>query len=884
MKKPKNIPTFYKSEGTPIYRDTTDIPPSTFNTGGFMNFKSSGAYHNWLGYVHANKLAESTPGHQEVSIKGKSHKVEHKKGGYMSPYQYFNEGGQLTEFNNGGEHEQNPLGGIPQGISPTGQLNLVEEGETKHNSENYIFSNSLKIDKETVDAFSLPSKYSGKTFADASKKANRESSRRENDSIEQNAIKRDLDNLMQAQETFKAKEAAKKLQEAESLMPGITQMNMQSPTMQSTDMPAQEQMPQEQSMMNYGGNMYEFGGNMKNPELLGKIGQGFTAAAPFLNMIPGVGQIASLGAGVIGKGLNMASEAGMQYDQKQVQESLMDKMNPQVDQSGMPIQQFDNGGNLGDPPVVPEGHTLNPNYSKQLEEYNYYNSLLKDPTSLVGKKLNPDSDIYKGLSPTSTSGLKLIEAYEGAGGDASHFAKYEEPQQFIKSPEPKAPINQGPFYMTHYATGEPVQDWNPTTNQYENRLAPEGSTQNIQYGQYGDQVANSPEVKLHQQNIDQERFNNQALINTMSPEDLAKMRELKKTPAQYMEEFGKPAFGQVTGEMIGSFEYGGDLDQLDESQIPVQVFDNGGELGFNPYLSNEQLENMDFGVPTEDPRLTFNPNTPNPSTSYSMDEEINQTGLGNIDLTYSPMENLGTTPTITQEEFSAMTPEEQAIYKSQLQQADETLKDKNLDLNMNQTPGQAIGTSIPALYNIGMGLFGKPMTLDAKDFERKARVTPYQYDINPALRQVEQSYAQAQNAVRNAGASGGTYLSNLQNLANTRNEATGELYSDKYNKDQAADFQSQVANQQLEQSNIANKLALAQFNAEAVARKQAMLSQGLTQAAEAARASQETDLMENYLKVVSPDFAKTFKYNTYADQLKDKAKAELEKRKAKKDK
>ena len=55
---------------------------------------------------------------------------------------------QLTEFNEGGRHEENSLGGIPQGMNPEGQMNLVEEGETKFDAENYIYSDSLKVDKE----------------------------------------------------------------------------------------------------------------------------------------------------------------------------------------------------------------------------------------------------------------------------------------------------------------------------------------------------------------------------------------------------------------------------------------------------------------------------------------------------------------------------------------------------------------------------------------------------------------------------------------------------------------------------------------------------------------------------------------------------------------
>jgi hypothetical protein len=50
----------------------------------------------------------------------------------------------VTMFENGGSHEQNSLGGIPQGLGANGKQNLVEEGETKWND--YVFSNSIDMD------------------------------------------------------------------------------------------------------------------------------------------------------------------------------------------------------------------------------------------------------------------------------------------------------------------------------------------------------------------------------------------------------------------------------------------------------------------------------------------------------------------------------------------------------------------------------------------------------------------------------------------------------------------------------------------------------------------------------------------------------------------
>lgn len=126
---------------------------------------------------------------------------------------------QLTEFNEGGRHEENSLGGIPQGMNSQGQMNLVEEGETKFDAENYIYSDSLKVDKELADAFNLNPKMVGKTFADASKMAGRKKSKREGDAIEEAANNADLENLMEAQEAFKQARIEEKLQEIAELDP-----------------------------------------------------------------------------------------------------------------------------------------------------------------------------------------------------------------------------------------------------------------------------------------------------------------------------------------------------------------------------------------------------------------------------------------------------------------------------------------------------------------------------------------------------------------------------------------------------------------------------------------------------------------------------------------
>lgn len=56
---------------------------------------------------------------------------------------------ELNVFKGGGTHEQNPLGGIPQGIGENGKPNSVEEDEASYNFKEgkFIFSNRLRYEK-----------------------------------------------------------------------------------------------------------------------------------------------------------------------------------------------------------------------------------------------------------------------------------------------------------------------------------------------------------------------------------------------------------------------------------------------------------------------------------------------------------------------------------------------------------------------------------------------------------------------------------------------------------------------------------------------------------------------------------------------------------------
>ena len=109
----------------------------------------------------------------------------------------------VTFINNGGTHEQNPFEGVPMGIAPDGQPNLVEEGEVLYND--YVFSNRLyPTDKELKES-NLPKKYKGHTFALIAEDMSKESAERPNDPISKRGLEASLGKLASLQEEQRMK-------------------------------------------------------------------------------------------------------------------------------------------------------------------------------------------------------------------------------------------------------------------------------------------------------------------------------------------------------------------------------------------------------------------------------------------------------------------------------------------------------------------------------------------------------------------------------------------------------------------------------------------------------------------------------------------------------
>lgn len=153
----------------------------------------------------------------------------------------FNDG--LSMINAGGSHEENPYDGVQMGISKeNGQPNLLEEGETVF--DDYVFSKRIKPDAQTKKKFHL-GKNTDTTFADLSKKLEKESEERPNDAISQAGLTKQMHALAEEQERQKQEQQEKEMQKVQEafmkLPPEQQEEIMQQMAMQEQQQPSQEE-------------------------------------------------------------------------------------------------------------------------------------------------------------------------------------------------------------------------------------------------------------------------------------------------------------------------------------------------------------------------------------------------------------------------------------------------------------------------------------------------------------------------------------------------------------------------------------------------------------------------------------------------------------------
>lgn len=212
----------------------------------------------------------------------------------------------LASIDAGGSHEENPYDGVQVGVDSQGTPNLVEEGETIFND--YVFSKRIELDDQAKERFHV-SKKRDITYAEMSKKLERESSERPNDPISQAALKMQMEDLQEEQERQKAEMQAEEAREAfENMSPEEQVALMQQ--VEAQDQQAEEEAAmQEQAMAEQ-----QMQGQPSEEEMMQQQMMAQQGGMPMQDMMPQdqMGQPAVLSA--YGGPVNRFDDGGPKYD------------------------------------------------------------------------------------------------------------------------------------------------------------------------------------------------------------------------------------------------------------------------------------------------------------------------------------------------------------------------------------------------------------------------------------------------------------------------------------------------------------------------------------------------------------------------------------------
>ena len=236
----------------------------------------------------------------------------------------------VNEFNAGGSHEENPYGGVPQGIAPDGAPNLVEQGEVKLSDiigmdNQYILSNRIIIDAEHAQQFGIPENVVGMTYAAAFKKLYQPLKERSGSSEVKNEIAHLANAFMQAQDTVKAEQEAQQASAImNSLSPEERQQMMQMAAGQQGQPSPEEQQMMQQQMMQQQMQAQQQGQMAQDPSIMG--GQQMPPEA-----------MAAQG------GQPSPEEMAMMQQQDP---SMMGDQQPMMARGGRMINRFSKGGNM----------------------------------------------------------------------------------------------------------------------------------------------------------------------------------------------------------------------------------------------------------------------------------------------------------------------------------------------------------------------------------------------------------------------------------------------------------------------------------------------------------------------------------------------------------
>ena len=236
---------------TNVFGNLAVTPLSTFALGGGIHIKKS---HRGL---FTKEAKEHSMGVQEFASHVLANKDKYspevvKRANFARNSTKFALGGDIqtngSDFSNGllhidagGSHESSPYDGVQLGTDAQGKPNLVEEGETIF--DDYVFSKRIKADAQTKKKFHV-GKNTDISYADLSKKLEKESAERPNDAISQAGLEKQMHDLADEQERQKSEIQSKKAQEVFASLPPEQQRAIMQQVAMEEQQAQQQQMEQ----------------------------------------------------------------------------------------------------------------------------------------------------------------------------------------------------------------------------------------------------------------------------------------------------------------------------------------------------------------------------------------------------------------------------------------------------------------------------------------------------------------------------------------------------------------------------------------------------------------------------------------------------------------
>lgn len=236
---------------TNVFGNLPVTPLSTFALGGGIHIKKS---HRGL---FTKEAKEHGMGVQEFASHVLANKDKYspevvKRANFARNATKFALGGDMqtngSDFSNGlmhidagGSHEGNPYDGVQLGTDAQGKPNLVEEGETIF--DDYVFSKRIKADAQTKKRFHV-GKNADISYADLSKKLEKESAERPNDAISQAGLEKQMHDLADEQERQKSEIQTKEAQEVFASLPPEQQRAIMQQVAMEEQQAQQQQMEQ----------------------------------------------------------------------------------------------------------------------------------------------------------------------------------------------------------------------------------------------------------------------------------------------------------------------------------------------------------------------------------------------------------------------------------------------------------------------------------------------------------------------------------------------------------------------------------------------------------------------------------------------------------------